>query len=64
MTRLQALCKTTGQQSRRFCANESGATAIEYALIAVGIAVVIVAAVTSIGSSVKGAFTSVSNGLN
>jgi pilus assembly protein Flp/PilA len=64
MTSLQALCKTTGQQSRRFCANESGATAIEYALIAVGISIVIVAAVTSIGSSVKGAFTSVSNGLN
>ena len=64
MTRLQTLCESTGQQFRRFRANESGATAIEYALIAVGIAVVIVAAVTSIGTSVKGAFTSASNGLN
>ena len=64
MTMLQALCKTAGQQSRRFCANESGATAIEYALIAVGISVVIVAAVNSVGSSVKGAFTAASNALN
>ena len=60
MTKLQALCENAGQQFRRFCANESGATAIEYAMIAVGI----VAAVTSIGSSVKGAFISASNGLN
>ncbi len=64
MTKLQALCENGGQQFRRFCANESGATAIEYAMIAVGIAVVLVAAVSSIGSSVKGTFTSASNGLN
>jgi pilus assembly protein Flp/PilA len=64
MTRLQALCETAGQQFRRFCANDSGATAIEYAMIAVGIAVVLAAAVSSIGSSVKGSFTSASNGLN
>ena len=64
MTKLQALCENGRQQFRRFCANESGATAIEYAMIAVGIAVVLVAAVLSIGASVKGAFTSASNGLN
>jgi pilus assembly protein Flp/PilA len=64
MTGLQALCETAGQQFRRFRDNDSGATAVEYAIIAVGIAVVIVAAVSSIGSSVKGAFTSASNGLN
>jgi len=46
-------------QFRRFCANESGATAIEYAIIAAGIAVVLVAAVSAIGSSVKGTFTTV-----
>ena len=63
MTRLQALRENAGQQFRRFCANESGATAVEYAMIAVGIAVVIVAAVTSIGSSVKGSFTAASSGL-
>ena len=64
MTRLQTLCETTGQQFRRFCANDSGATAIEYAMIAVGIAVVLAAAVSSIGSSVKGSFLSASSGLN
>lgn len=36
-----------------------GATAIEYAIIAGGIAVVIVAAVTLLGSNVKGLFESV-----
>jgi pilus assembly protein Flp/PilA len=64
MTMLQALCETAGQHVRRFCANESGATSIEYAIIAVGIAVVIIATVNSIGSSVKNSFTSASNGLN
>jgi pilus assembly protein Flp/PilA len=52
------------QTIRRFFANESGATSIEYAMIAVGIAVVVVAAVTSIGSSVKGKITAASAGLN
>jgi pilus assembly protein Flp/PilA len=52
------------QQIRRFCADENGATAVEYAIIAVGVAVVIVVAVTGIGSSVKASFTSASNGLN
>ena len=59
MTRLQMLCANAGRQIDRFRTDQSGATAIEYALIAVGIAVVIVAAVTGIGSSVKNAFTSV-----
>ena len=45
---------------RRFCADESGTTAIEYAIIAVGIAVVLVATVSAIGSSVKNTFTTVS----
>ncbi|MEH6951052.1 Flp family type IVb pilin [Nitrobacter sp. NHB1] len=39
--------------------DESGATAIEYALIATGISIVIVAAVTGIGSSVNGRFVAV-----
>ena len=37
----------------RFCADENGATAIEYALIAAGIAVAIVTTVTSLGSAIK-----------
>jgi pilus assembly protein Flp/PilA len=56
----------TGLQAcvRRFLADDSGATAIEYSIIAAGIAVVIVLSVNAIGNSVKGAFESVSNGFN
>ena len=64
MTRLRMFCANAGQELRRFCADESGATAVEYAMIAVGIAVVIVGVVTSIGTSVKNNFTSVSAGFN
>jgi pilus assembly protein Flp/PilA len=64
MTKLQVLCANARSEFRRFCADESGATAIEYAIIAVGIAVVIVAAVTSIGGAVKDSFTKASNGFN
>ena len=39
--------------ARRFRADESGATAIEYALIAAGIAVAIVTTVNSLGSTIK-----------
>jgi pilus assembly protein Flp/PilA len=39
--------------ARRFRADESGATAIEYALIAAGIAVAIVTTVTNLGSTIK-----------
>lgn len=44
----------------RFLKNDSGATAIEYALIAGSISVVIVAAATAVGTSVSGVFTNVS----
>jgi pilus assembly protein Flp/PilA len=47
----------------RFLSNESGATAIEYAIIAVGISIVIVAAVNGIGSSVSARFETVSTSL-
>jgi pilus assembly protein Flp/PilA len=46
-----------------FMRDESGATAIEYAMIASGVAVAIAAAVTSLGSNVKGLFTSVATSL-
>ena len=46
-----------------FLHDESGATAIEYALIAVGISIVIVAAVNGIGSTVKGHFNDVKSSL-
>ena len=37
----------------RFMSNESGATAIEYGLIAAGIAVAIIAAVQSVGTALN-----------
>jgi pilus assembly protein Flp/PilA len=43
-----------------FLRDASGATSIEYAMIASGIAVAIIATVNSLGSTVKGSYTSVS----
>ena len=48
---------------RRFVSDERGATSIEYALIASGISIGIVGVVASLGSNVKGFFTSVSTAL-
>ena len=47
----------------RFLADDNGATAIEYALIASGIALAIVAVVYSIGTTLNTTFTSVATGL-
>ena len=44
----------------RFVRDESGATAIEYGLIAALIAVVIIGAVTAVGSGLSTTFTTVS----
>jgi pilus assembly protein Flp/PilA len=46
-----------------FFKNESGATAIEYGLIAAGIAVAIITAVNGVGSSLSTTFTNVSTSL-
>jgi pilus assembly protein Flp/PilA len=46
-----------------FLCDESGATAIEYALIAAGISMAIVAAVGSIGSSVTNMWTTIRDAL-
>jgi pilus assembly protein Flp/PilA len=45
----------------RFLRDEGGATAIEYAMIASGIAVAIATTIVSLGSSVQGLYTSVAN---
>ena len=47
----------------KFLLDESGATAIEYCLIAVGISIVILAAVNGIGSTLSTSFTSVNTSL-
>ncbi len=46
-----------------FIKDESGATAIEYGLIAAGISVVIIATVNAIGSSLNTKFNSISTQL-
>jgi pilus assembly protein Flp/PilA len=47
----------------RFVKNESGATAIEYGLIAAGISVAIIATVQGLGTNLRTTFTTVSTAL-
>ncbi len=47
----------------KFAKDESGATAIEYGLIAALIAVAIIVALTSVGSNLTATFTSVATNL-
>ena len=49
---------------QRFLNDKSGATAIEYGLIAAGIAVAIIVAVQSLGTTLNTTFTSVQNALS
>lgn len=48
----------------RFLKDESGATAIEYGLIAAGIAVAIIAAVQAVGTALDTEFTEVEAGMS
>jgi pilus assembly protein Flp/PilA len=47
----------------QFLANEQGATAIEYGLIAAGIAVAIIATVFGLGTNLNSTFSTVSSSL-
>ena len=47
----------------RFVKDESGATAIEYGLIAAGIALAIITVVNSLGTTLNTQFTAISTGL-
>ena len=47
-----------------FITDESGATAIEYGLIAAGIAVVIIGAVNLVGTSLIASFTKAAGAIN
>ena len=51
------------QVFKDFLADESGATAIEYGLIAAGISLAIIAAVNGIGSKLNTRFTSINTSL-
>jgi len=48
----------------KFLKDESGATAIEYGLIAAGISVAIITVVSSLGTKLNTVFTNVSTALN
>ena len=47
-----------------FCDDESGATAIEYALIAALVSVAAIGALTTMGNTLDTLFTTVSNSMN
>jgi pilus assembly protein Flp/PilA len=49
--------------AKRFASDESGATAIEYGLIAAGISVAIIAVVNRLGSQLKTTFTIITSNL-
>ena len=48
---------------QRFLADETGATAIEYGLIAAGIALAIIAIVNGLGSNLSTQFTNINSSL-
>ena len=47
----------------RFWRDQSGATAIEYGLIAAGISIAIIATVNGLGTNLNNMFTSINNSL-
>lgn len=47
----------------KFLRDESGATAIEYGLIAAGIAIAIIAAVNALGTALSGKFQTITTAL-
>ena len=49
--------------ARAFIADEAGATAIEYGLIAAGISLAIIAVVNGLGTTLNTQFTSINNSL-
>ena len=48
---------------KKFCADESGATAIEYGLIAAGISLAIIAIVNTLGGTLNTKFTAINTAL-
>ncbi len=53
MIKIETIISATDRQIRDFAASQSGATAIEYAMIAAGVGAALAATITSMGSSVK-----------
>ena len=61
MTKIDMLTASAGRHAARFWADESGATAIEYAMVASGIGAFLAATVYTLGGKVKGLFTTITN---
>jgi pilus assembly protein Flp/PilA len=61
MMTIDTLTSSTGRQLARFCSDESGATAIEYAMVASGIGAFLAATVYTLGGKVKNLFDTLSN---
>ena len=62
MTKFDTIPTTASRMLARFWRDESGATAIEYAMIASGVGAVIAATVYSLGNKVQALFSNL-NGL-
>jgi pilus assembly protein Flp/PilA len=60
---MQQLEATLQRSLIKFFADESGATAIEYGLIAAGIALAIIAVVNGLGTNLNTMFTSINTSL-
>lgn len=56
MRKLETLCDNVRREFTRFRSDESGATSIEYAMIAAGVSVAVIGAVNSLGSHLKTTF--------
>jgi len=56
--------ETVMDQLKRFLRNESGATSIEYSVIATGISIGIIVAVTSMGTQLKTTFVNIASQLS
>ena len=52
------------EKIKRFLKDEEGVTAIEYGLIAAGIALAIIIAVATVGTALRNTFSSVQSGLD
>ena len=59
MKRIDTPIAVATREQARFRADESGATAIEYAMIASGVGAFLAATVYSLGSNVKNLFTTI-----
>lgn len=63
IVKAQCLKDAAVAKARKLITDESGATAIEYGLIAALVAVVIIGALTLVGNGLRDKFTTVANSL-